>query len=383
MSWDGITNVSPERAWAAIINAHDPTNDALRVNLISGDTITLTGAVDTELPAIAALVDNTANPTTTSVGTFPHWFDGVTWDRALGNSIDGLLVNLGTNNDVTVTGSVTANAGTNLNTSALALESGGNLATAVTHLATIAGDTTDIETAVELIDDAIYTDDTDTHTTAVSKGMAIMAVALPTDSSVGSNEFGIVSMTQTRRLNVDATSNAANLATQATVASIDAATTVIAGMRKQEDAVSADLDFGIGVMAIRQDTPANTSGTDGDYEMLRMSAGRLWTSGVITGTVTVVHGITGVGHGVTTVTTAGTDVALAGSTACKRVTIQAQTDNTSIIAVGATGVDATVATGTGIVLYPGDSFELEIDNLADVFIDSLVNGEGVRYSYFT
>lgn len=36
---------------------------------------------------------------------------------------DGVLVNLGANNDVTVTGSVTANAGTNLNTSALATES--------------------------------------------------------------------------------------------------------------------------------------------------------------------------------------------------------------------------------------------------------------------
>lgn len=93
--------------------------------------------------------------------------------------------------------------------------------------------------------------------------------------------------------------------------------------------------------------------------------------------------ITGVGHGVTTVTTAGTDVALAGSTACKRITIQAQTDNTSAIAVGASGVDATIATGTGILLYPGDVFELDTDNLADVFIDSLVNGEGVRYTYFT
>lgn len=38
---------------------------------------------------------------------------------APGNATDGLLVNLGANNDVTVTGSVTANAGTNLNTSAL------------------------------------------------------------------------------------------------------------------------------------------------------------------------------------------------------------------------------------------------------------------------
>lgn len=93
--------------------------------------------------------------------------------------------------------------------------------------------------------------------------------------------------------------------------------------------------------------------------------------------------ITGIAHGVTTVTTAGTDVALAGSTACKRVVIQAQTDNTGLIAVGATGVDATEATGNGVILYAGDSFELDIDNLADVYIDSTVNGEGVRYSYFT
>lgn len=93
--------------------------------------------------------------------------------------------------------------------------------------------------------------------------------------------------------------------------------------------------------------------------------------------------ITGIGHGVTTVTTAGTDVALAASTACKRVTIQAQTDNTSAVAIGATGVDATIATGNGILLYPGDVFELDIDNLADIFVDSLVNGEGVRYVYFT
>ena len=50
---------------------------------------------------------------------------------------DGMLVNLGSNNDVTVTGSVTANAGTNLNTSALALESGGNLAAAATSLAAL------------------------------------------------------------------------------------------------------------------------------------------------------------------------------------------------------------------------------------------------------
>lgn len=95
------------------------------------------------------------------------------------------------------------------------------------------------------------------------------------------------------------------------------------------------------------------------------------------------HDKTGIGHGVKTVTTAGTDEALAASTAAKVVIIQAQTDNTGIIAVGASGVDATEATGTGIALFAGDSVALEIDNLADVYIDATVSGEGVRYTYLT
>ncbi len=93
--------------------------------------------------------------------------------------------------------------------------------------------------------------------------------------------------------------------------------------------------------------------------------------------------ISGIGHGVKTITAAGSDEALAGSISCKRVTIQAQTDNTGFIAVGATGVDATVATGTGILLSAGDVFEMDIDNLADIFIDATVTGDGVRYTYFT
>jgi hypothetical protein len=101
------------------------------------------------------------------------------------------------------------------------------------------------------------------------------------------------------------------------------------------------------------------------------------------GAVPTSLGISGIGHGVKTVTTAGTDVVLATSTACKRVVIQAQTDNTNVIAVGGAGVDATVATGTGVLLSPGDAFEVEIPNLASIYIDSVVSGEGVRYTYFT
>src|SRR3990167_2578127 len=99
--------------------------------------------------------------------------------------------------------------------------------------------------------------------------------------------------------------------------------------------------------------------------------------------LSLIDTITGIAHGIKTVTSAGTDEALAGSTSCKRVTIQAQTDNTGWVAVGTSGVDATEATGNGVLLGAGDAFELEIDNLADVFIDVTVSGEGVRYTYFT
>lgn len=44
-----------------------------------------------------------------------------------------------------------------------------------------------------------------------------------------------------------------------------------------EDTASANADSGMPVWAVRKATPANTSGTDGDYEALQISAGRLWT----------------------------------------------------------------------------------------------------------
>ena len=69
--------------------------------------------------------------------------------------------------------------------------------------------------------------------------------------------------------------NGGTFAVQATVAA-GAAT-----IGKAEDVASADADVGVPSMAIRKATPANTSGTDGDYEMLQMSAGRLWTSTAI------------------------------------------------------------------------------------------------------
>jgi len=105
---------------------------------------------------------------------------------------------------------------------------------------------------------------------------------------------------------------------------------------------------------------------------------------MVSGFPRIGHDVTGIGNGVKVVTTAGTDVCLvAVSTPAKIVIIQAQTDNTNGVAAGAVGVDATIATGTGVLLYAGDSIVFGVDDLLDIYIDSLVDGEGVRYIYFT
>lgn len=82
------------------------------------------------------------------------------------------------------------------------------------------------------------------------------------------------------------------------------------------------------------------------------------------------------------VAAAGTAEALAASTACKLITITAETDNTDLIVVGGSTVVAALATRRGVPLDPGDTYELGIDDLSDVYIDALVNGEGVTYAYF-
>ena len=89
-----------------------------------------------------------------------------------------------------------------------------------------------------------------------------------------------------------------------------------------------------------------------------------------------------IGDGRKVVTTAGTAVALATTTAIKRVYIQAETDNTGYIVVGASTVVASLSTRRGIALDAGDSLALEIDDLADVYIDSTVNGDGVSFTYY-
>lgn len=69
---------------------------------LASTTVTGTVTVDTELTAVAALADATANPTITNIASYLFGYNGTTWDRLRSTTANGLAV------DVTrVTGTVT------------------------------------------------------------------------------------------------------------------------------------------------------------------------------------------------------------------------------------------------------------------------------------
>lgn len=81
---------------------------------------------------------------------------------------------------------------------------------------------------------------------------------------------------------------------------------------KAEDAASADGDVGVGMLLVRKATPADTSGSDGDYEFGQIKSGRMWVSALIDTALpagTALLGKTGIDQ-----TTPGTTNAVALST---------------------------------------------------------------------
>ena len=80
------------------------------------------------------------------------------------------------------------------------------------------------------------------------------------------------------------------------------------------------------------------------------------------------------------VASAGTAEALGASTTIKEVIVTAELSNTGVISVGGSGVVAAESTREGTPLEPGESAVIEIDDLAKVYIDSTVNGDGVTYT---
>tara|TARA_R110000824_G_scaffold312604_2_gene499630 strand:- start:271 stop:672 length:402 start_codon:yes stop_codon:yes gene_type:complete len=64
---------------------------------------------------------------------------------------------------------------------------------------------------------------------------------------------------------------------------------------------------------------------------------------------------------------------------CKHVDVMANLSNTGIVYIGSSGVDAT----TGIALYPGDVYSVDIDTLALLYAMSTVSGDDINVALFT
>ena len=85
-----------------------------------------------------------------------------------------------------------------------------------------------------------------------------------------------------------------------------------------------------------------------------------------------------IGHGSNTAVSDTTAEVLTTSTACKHIDIMAAIANTGIIYVGGSGVTAS----TGIALYAGDVYSVDIDDINDVYVISSVDGEDVQWVYY-
>jgi len=83
-------------------------------------------------------------------------------------------------------------------------------------------------------------------------------------------------------------------------------------------------------------------------------------------------GNTTVLSGSKSVATAGVAEALAASTAARAVIVQADTTNTGNVLVGNAG-------SQDVLLFPGDSISIDIDDLNKIYVDVTVNGESVNY----
>lgn len=121
-----------------------------------------------------------------------------------GDATDGLLVNLGANNDITVSGTVAVTqsgtwdeVGINDSGNSITVDNGGTFAVQVDGAAL---------TALQLIDDSVATLGTTTYTETTTKGLIIGAVRRDADTTLvdTTNEIGPLQMDASGRLKVEA-----------------------------------------------------------------------------------------------------------------------------------------------------------------------------------
>lgn len=147
----------------------------------------------------------------------------------------------------------------------------GEQQTQTTHLATIAGDTTDIETAVELIDDTVATLGTTTYTEAATKGLIMGAIRRDADTTLvdTTNEATPLQVDAAGRLKVEAFSgetlpvSLTSTTVTGTVAVTQSGTWDEVGINDSGNSITVDYattGSGTATGALRVELPTNGTG---------------------------------------------------------------------------------------------------------------------------
>lgn len=242
----------------------------LTLSAVTAGWAQVTTQVNTELPTAQSVADTLTAPASPGVLAYGVMWNSASWDRLRGDATNGLLVNLGANNDVTVTGSVTtSNGGT------FVVQENGAALTAL-----------QVIDNVVLVDDAAFTPGT-SSVTAI--GYMFDDV---TPDSVNEGDIGIGRMSANRNQYVtirDAAGNerGLNIDAAGALAAVITSTSITPGtaasnLGKAEDAAHTTADVGVLSLFVRADTAA-ASGANGDYVTpISDSTGRLWVNpGVI------------------------------------------------------------------------------------------------------
>lgn len=153
-----------------------------------------------------------------------------------------------------------------------------------------------------------------------------------------------------------------------------------ANLGKAEDSAASDGDVGVYALSVRQDTPASSTTTDGDYQSIKSdSIGRLWVhiaasdntqtvSGTVTanaGTGTFLTNPVGFSSGLVTGQTTATNSATALATnTVHSACVAADYNNLVVMYAGATGITS----GTGLPLYAGQQQCWSVTNTNQLFI---------------
>jgi hypothetical protein len=247
-------------ALAAIETAVEILDNAIsgsemQVDIVSAPTIT----VDSELTT--ADLDTGAGTDTRAVVGLAGTASGGA-QLIPGSSTDGLLVNLGTNNDVTVSGVATA---ANQTTVIGHLDGVEGLLTTIdadtSNLSVVGGGTEAAAIRVTIASDSTGVLSIDDNGAAITVDGTVTA-----NLAAGTNNIGDVDV-----LSLPALPAGTNNIGDVDVASVVPGTAAT-NLGKAEDAAHASGDVGVMSLAVRADAAASIAGTDGDYTPLQVDA---------------------------------------------------------------------------------------------------------------